>query len=47
MFNTWNKTIGRIWNLPTQSNRVLLCWLNEGNHVYDYVLKDLLKCIIV
>ncbi len=35
MFTTWNKAIRRIWNLPTHSHRVLLCGLNEGNHVYD------------
>ncbi len=34
-FTTWNKAIRRIWNLPTHSHRVLLCVLNEGNHVYD------------
>ncbi len=40
MFTTWNKAIKRIWNLPTHSHRVLLlCGLNEGNHVYDYVFK--------
>ncbi len=47
IFTTWNKAIRRIWNLQTHSHRVLLCVLNEGNHVYDYVFKDLLKCIIV
>ncbi len=43
MFATWNKAIRRNWNLPTHSNRVLLCWLNEGNHVYDYVFKRFIK----
>ncbi len=37
MFTTWNKGIRRIWNLPTHSHSVLLCGLNDGNHVYDYV----------
>ncbi len=43
MFTTWNKAIRRIWNLPTHSHRVLLCGLNEGNHVYDYVFKRFIK----
>ncbi len=38
-----NKAIRRIWNLPTHSYRVLLCGLNEGNHVYDYVFKSFIK----
>ncbi len=40
MFTTWNKTI---WNLPTHSHRVLLCGLNQGNHMYDYVFKRFIK----
>ncbi len=37
------KAIRRIWNLPTHFHRVLLCGLNEGNHVYDYVFKRFIK----
>ncbi len=43
MFTTWNKTIRRIWNLPTYSHTVHLCGLNEGNHVYDYVFNRSIK----
>ncbi len=43
IFTTWNKAIKRIWNLPTHSHRMLLCGLNEGNHVYDYVFKRFIK----
>ncbi len=43
MFTTWNKAIRRIWNLPTHSHRVLLCGINEGNHVYDYAFKRFIK----
>ncbi len=43
MFTTWNKAIRRIWNLQTHIPRVLLCGLNEGNHVYDYVFKRFIK----
>ncbi len=40
---TWNKAIRRIWNLLKHSHRVLLCGLNEGNHVFDYVFKRFIK----
>ncbi len=43
IFTTWNKAIGRMWNLPTLSYRVLLCGINEGNSVYDYVFKQFIK----
>ncbi len=43
MFTTWNKAIRRIWNLPTHSERVLLCGLNEGNNVCDYILIRIIK----
>ncbi len=48
MITTWNRAIRRIWNLPPDSHRVLLCGLNQGKHVYDYVcarMSKMYKCM--
>ncbi len=39
----WNKTIPKIWNLPIDSHIALLCGLNKGLHVWDYILKRFCK----
>ena len=40
---TWHRAIRRIWNLPANSHRVLLCGLNEGQHILDSVFKRIIK----
>ncbi len=34
----WNKGVRKIWKLPYDSHRVLLCGLNNGQHIWDYIV---------
>ncbi len=38
-----NKTVRKIWNLPFDSHRAMLCGLNKCLHVWDYTYKRLCK----
>ena len=35
----WNRGVRRIWSLPFQAHRKLLCGLNDGCHIWDCVYK--------
>ncbi len=39
----WNKTVRKIWNLLVDSHRAILCVLNKGLHVWNYIYKRLCK----
>ncbi len=39
----WNKAVRKIWKLPYDSHRVLLCGLNNGQHFGDYIFKGFCK----
>ncbi len=39
----WNKTVRKIWNLPFDKHRAILCGLNKGLHVWDYIYKRFCK----
>ncbi len=39
----WNKAVRNIWKLTYDSHRVLLCGLNNGQHIWDYIFKRFCK----
>ncbi len=39
----WIKAVRKIWKHPYDSHRVLLCGLNNGQHIWDYIFKRLCK----
>ncbi len=39
----WNKAVRRIWCLPYQAHRRVLCQLNNGKHAWDLVFKRFCK----
>ncbi len=46
IITAWNKAVIKIWKLPYDSHRVLLCGLNNGQHIWIISLKYFVKCMI-
>ncbi len=36
IITAWNKTVRKIWNLPCDSHRILICALNNGSNALDF-----------
>ncbi len=43
MVTTWNRAVRKIWNLPPDSHTIYLCGLNNGQHVWDTIIRRFCK----
>ncbi len=50
IITAWNRAVRKIWNLPYDSHRILICALNNDSNVLDFIIEDFIiedfiKCI--
>jgi hypothetical protein len=43
LVTAWNRAVRKIWNLPYDSHRILLCALNNGSNALDYIYRRFCK----